>query len=191
MSNFSKPLAPPACSCLPKYDRTQHDYTLLDAIGQWQEQTTASVYGWHHLNGMGPSILMCNAIVERIVDCAHHCKIASVQELKREMGWSDADQFGGEVITLIQRHAAPLATPFVSTPLRLITSSTVNATQALQVPSLLNTTQAGLSNVGAPVPKRKIRVVPVGRKITMSIQHATVPVQKIHHALPQQQGKRM
>ncbi|KIK76826.1 hypothetical protein PAXRUDRAFT_17914 [Paxillus rubicundulus Ve08.2h10] len=156
-SDFSKPPAPPACSRLPKYDRMQHDYALLDAIDQWQEQTIASVYGWHHLNDMGPSILMCNAIIEHIVDCAHHCKIASVQELKRETGWSDADQFGGEVITLVQRHTAPLATPFVSTPLRPITSSTINATQALQVPSLLHTTQAGPSNVGAPVPKRKIK----------------------------------
>ncbi|KIK90837.1 hypothetical protein PAXRUDRAFT_151046, partial [Paxillus rubicundulus Ve08.2h10] len=120
------------------------------------EQTTASVYGWHHLNNMGPYILMCSAIIKCIVNCAHHHKIASVQELKRETGWSDADQFSGEVITLVQRYAAPLATPFMSTRLRLITSSTINATQALQVPLLLNTTQAGPSNVNVLGTKRKI-----------------------------------
>jgi hypothetical protein len=135
MSNFSKPPATPSPSRIPKYDRTQHDHALLDALDGWREQTTAAVYGWHNLNDMGPSIMMCNATVERIVDCAHHRMITSVLELKRETGWSDADQFGGEIITLIQRHAAPLTTPFVSTPLRPTASGNLNAT----LPSLLNT----------------------------------------------------
>ncbi|KAG6380520.1 hypothetical protein JVT61DRAFT_8684 [Boletus reticuloceps] len=69
---------------------------------------------------------MCNATVERIVDCAHHHKIQSILELKKETAWLDTDQFGNKVIYLIQRHAAPPASPFTCTPLRPTMSSTAN-----------------------------------------------------------------
>ncbi|KIK79807.1 hypothetical protein PAXRUDRAFT_16125 [Paxillus rubicundulus Ve08.2h10] len=153
-SNLSKPPATPPRSRIPKYGRTQHDHTLLDALDGWREQTTATIYGWHHLNDMGPSIMMCNATIECIIDCAHHCMITSVPELKRETGWFDADQFGGEIIALIQSHTAPLPTSFVSTPLRLTASGTVNTA----LPSLFNTAPASpcpLPNTSAP--KRKNR----------------------------------
>ncbi|KAI6123009.1 hypothetical protein EDD17DRAFT_1780857 [Pisolithus thermaeus] len=87
------------------------------ALEEWREQTTAAVYGWHHLYDIGPSIMMCSAMLECIVDCAHHHKLSSIQDLKRETGWPDADQYRGEILSLIQRHVAPLASPFVSTPL--------------------------------------------------------------------------
>ncbi|KIK12430.1 hypothetical protein PISMIDRAFT_120902 [Pisolithus microcarpus 441] len=89
-----------------------------NAAEEWREQTTSAVYGWHHLNDIGPCIVMCNATLERIVDCAHHHKISTIQDLKRETTWLDADQYGGEVLSLIRRHAAPLVSLFISTPLR-------------------------------------------------------------------------
>ncbi|KIJ12625.1 hypothetical protein PAXINDRAFT_82527, partial [Paxillus involutus ATCC 200175] len=132
-----------------------------DAADGWREQTTATVYGWHHLNDMGPSIMMWNATVERIIDCAHHRKITSVPELKRETGWSDADQFGSEIIALVQRHAAPLPTPFVSTPLRLTASGTVNTA----LPLLLDTAPASpCPPPNTSAPKRKNRCGACGQE---------------------------
>ncbi|KIJ62203.1 hypothetical protein HYDPIDRAFT_53733, partial [Hydnomerulius pinastri MD-312] len=129
-SDVPKPPSIPPRSHIPKYERMQHDHTLQDALDEWREQKTATVYGWHHLNDIGPSIIMCTTTLERIVDCAHHRKINSINELKRETGWPDADQFGNEVIAIIHRHAAPPTLPFVSTPLRPTTSSTLNSTPA-------------------------------------------------------------
>ncbi|KAI5982404.1 P-loop containing nucleoside triphosphate hydrolase protein [Pisolithus albus] len=117
MSSILKsPTAPPR-SRIPKYDPTQRDHTLQNALDEWREQTTSAVYGWHHLNDIGPSIVMCNTTLGRIVNCAHHHKINSIQDLRRETAWPDADRYGGEVLSLIQRHAVPLASPFISIPL--------------------------------------------------------------------------
>lgn len=125
-----QPSIPPR-SRITKYERTQTDNDLRDALDLWREDTTAAVFGWAHLNDMGPSILMCSATLERIVDCAHYRKINSVLDLKRETGWLDADQFGHEIITLIQAHSPSLPSPFASTPLRSTTSMAVNAPPAL------------------------------------------------------------
>ncbi|KAI6011404.1 P-loop containing nucleoside triphosphate hydrolase protein [Pisolithus microcarpus] len=118
MSSVPKPPPAPPRSRIPKYDPSPHDHTLRNALEEWREQTTSAVYGWHHLNDIGPCIVMCNATLERIVDCAHHHKISTIQDLKRETTWLDADQYGGEVLSLIRRHAAPLVSLFISTPLR-------------------------------------------------------------------------
>jgi len=125
-----QPLIPPR-SHITKYERTQTDIALRDALQEWRENTTAMVFGRAHLIDMGPSILMCKSTLERIVDCAHHHKINSVSDLKRETGWPDADQFGSEIITLIHAYSPSLPSPFVSTPLRPTTSMAVNTPPAL------------------------------------------------------------
>jgi len=123
-----QPSIPPR-SRIAKYERTQTDNDLQDALDQWREKTTATVFGWAHLNDMGPSILMCSATLEHIIDCAHYHKINSVLDLKREIGWLDADEFGSAIITLIHTHSLPLLSPFVLTPLRPTTSVAVNTCQ--------------------------------------------------------------
>ncbi|KAF8451077.1 hypothetical protein L210DRAFT_3640115 [Boletus edulis BED1] len=62
---------------------------------------------------------MTNATLNAIVDYAHHDKIQTAQDLRRETGWTRTDQFGDEIIVFIQRHAPPRPSPFVSTPLRI------------------------------------------------------------------------
>ena len=60
---------------------------------------------------------MPNSILDQIINCAHYNKIETLQDLKKETGWTEADKLGGEVIALIQRHAPPCLSPLVSTPL--------------------------------------------------------------------------
>ena len=112
---------------------------LLDALDDWREVKTITVYGWARLNSFGPSLIMPNATVDRIVDAAHHHKIRTIQELKKETGWTDADQFGTEVISIIEKHAAPPSLPFASTPLRPSTTA-------------LNTAQPSPSRLQVPAP---------------------------------------
>ena len=125
-----QPSIPPR-SRIAKYERTQTDLNLRDALEQWRVETTAAVFGWAHLKDMGPSILMCSATLERIVDCAHYHKINLVSDLKRETSLPDVDKFGSEIIALIQRYSPPLPSPFVSTPLRPTTSMAVNTPPVL------------------------------------------------------------
>ncbi|KAG1803246.1 uncharacterized protein BJ212DRAFT_1285275 [Suillus subaureus] len=104
-------------SCLSKYTKKVPDLVLQDALDDWHEQKTISTYSWSHLNDLGPSLVLPNCMLDRIVNCAHHHKINSIFDLKKETGWMDSDRFGNEIITLIQRHAPPIASPFVTTPL--------------------------------------------------------------------------
>lgn len=50
---------------------------------------------------------MPNDTLDRIVDCAHHRKIQTPQDLKRETKWSKSEQFADDIIALIQKHAVP------------------------------------------------------------------------------------
>ncbi|KAG2111454.1 hypothetical protein DEU56DRAFT_749585, partial [Suillus clintonianus] len=95
-------------------------------LDDWRKQKTISTYGGAHLNDLGPSLIMPNATLDRIIDCAHFYKLNSMHDLKKETGWTDADKFGAEVVVLVQRHALPITNPFARTPLRPHVSSHVN-----------------------------------------------------------------
>ncbi|KAG2031717.1 hypothetical protein BDR03DRAFT_875382, partial [Suillus americanus] len=129
-SAYSSPSGEPSLmscrSCIPKYTKDAPDLALQDALDDWCEQKTILTYGLSQLSDLGPSLVLPNCTLDRIVDCAHHRKITSTLNLKRETGWTDADRFGNEIIALIQRHTPLTVSPFTTTPLRP-SSSTTNA----------------------------------------------------------------
>ena len=101
---------------------TESDSTLWITLHNWRKQKAISVYGWAHFNDFGAAIIMPNAILDRIIDSAHHHKIQTVQDLKRETagGWTDAEKFGDEVVGIVRAHAP---TPFAASPLRPLTAA--------------------------------------------------------------------
>ncbi|KIK96247.1 hypothetical protein PAXRUDRAFT_138923 [Paxillus rubicundulus Ve08.2h10] len=131
---------------------------LQEALDDWREAKTVAVYGWSNLHDIGLCIVMPNSILERIVDCAHHRKINNAQDLKCETGWSDAEQYGTKIIALLQRHAPPLSTPFITTPLRPLTCSIVNAS-----PSQLGPPSATIPT-GASAPSNSPSVAVVSKR---------------------------
>ncbi|KAG1883258.1 hypothetical protein F4604DRAFT_1879014 [Suillus subluteus] len=156
-ATYSSPTDEPSTisrhSRITKYKQEAPDLALQDALDDWREEKTISIYGWAHLSDLGPSLILPNSTLDRIVDCAHHRKIRSTLDLKKETGWTDADRFGSEIIMLIQRHAPPDASPFAMTPLSR-SSSTANT----NVPPLLQTPSAPSPCTAAPAfnaPKRK------------------------------------
>ncbi|KIJ15265.1 hypothetical protein PAXINDRAFT_77373 [Paxillus involutus ATCC 200175] len=78
------------------------------ALQDWWENKTAAVFGWAALSDLGPSLLMTNALLDRIIDGAHHHKIHTIQDLWKETSWTDSEKYGEEVLTIIRQHAAPL-----------------------------------------------------------------------------------
>ncbi|KAG1839904.1 hypothetical protein DFJ58DRAFT_667460 [Suillus subalutaceus] len=115
-------------------DMAAHDIILQDALDDWREKKTISTYGWAHLNDLGPSLVMPNSMLDRIIDCAHYYKLNSVHDVKKETGWMDADKFSAEIVALVQRHALPVASPCARTPLRPHLSSHVNVPLPLPSP---------------------------------------------------------
>ncbi|KIM51721.1 hypothetical protein SCLCIDRAFT_12054 [Scleroderma citrinum Foug A] len=95
----------------PKYMQMEQDRALGDALHDWQEDKTSALFGWAALNDFGPCLVMPNSILNCIINCAHYNKIKTLQDLKKETGWTKANKLGSEVITLIQCHALPRSSP--------------------------------------------------------------------------------
>jgi ATP-dependent DNA helicase RecQ len=146
-------------SRIPKYKQEASDLALLDALYDWREEKTISIYGWAHLSDLGPSLVLPNSMLDRIVDCAHHRKIHSVLELKKETGWTDADRFGNEVVLLIQSLAPPGASPFAMTPL----SRTPSASNTIVLPPTPSTPSPCLATT-SNAPKRKNKCSACGQE---------------------------
>ncbi|KIJ06725.1 hypothetical protein PAXINDRAFT_91575 [Paxillus involutus ATCC 200175] len=86
----------------------------------WREQKTKDVYGESHLIDLGPGLVMPDSVLEHIIACAHHLKISTVDDLRRETRWSGTDKFGSEVISVIHCIIpVPVSAPaFSTTPLQ-------------------------------------------------------------------------
>lgn len=115
-----------------------HDIALRVALNTWRQTKTVMVYGLSPLRDMGPSVIMTNDVLQRIIDCAHHHKINTSEELRRETGWAKAEQYSTEVLEIIKAHTVtvtvPLASPFSVVPLRPKTSLSIN-TASTTIPS--------------------------------------------------------
>ncbi|KIJ04929.1 hypothetical protein PAXINDRAFT_21786 [Paxillus involutus ATCC 200175] len=96
------------------------EYELDDALEDWREQKTKDIYGESHLIDLGPGLVMPDSVLERIIACAHHLKISTVDDLRRETRWSGTDKFGSEVISVIHCIIpVPVSAPaFSTTPLQ-------------------------------------------------------------------------
>lgn len=109
----------PQHSHIAKYEKTANDFTFQDALEEWHEQMIVEVYGWYHLNDLSPTVVMSNAMLDRIVDCVHYHKIQNVLNLKKETGWMDVENFGKKVIAIIKKYVPlPHSVLFTTTPLR-------------------------------------------------------------------------
>lgn len=125
---YSTPKLPklPQHSCIPNYSQGHHDMALSDALNAWHEAKMVTVYGWANLCNHGLCLIMTNIILKCIVNCMPHHKIRAVQDLKPEMTWANAEQYGLENLELIEKHGAPLPTLFCSALLQLLSSDCVN-----------------------------------------------------------------
>ncbi|KAI6108566.1 hypothetical protein EDD16DRAFT_1488236 [Pisolithus croceorrhizus] len=72
----------------------------------WCKEKTVATYRWACLYDNGPVVMM-NSTLDHIINCMHHHKIQTPQDLKKETIWADSDLYANEVISLIQRHASP------------------------------------------------------------------------------------
>ncbi|KAG2142784.1 uncharacterized protein EDB93DRAFT_1088757, partial [Suillus bovinus] len=106
-----------SCSCLVKFSMTSLDLKLVDALEDWQEETAIKLYGYSHLNDLGPRVVMPNSIMDRIVECAHFYKMKSIANLVKETCWSGASKHGDVIITLIHQ-VCPIPMPMTSAPLQ-------------------------------------------------------------------------
>jgi superfamily II DNA/RNA helicase len=83
------------------------DIPLLEGLENWREHKTEEEYGWAALEDIGPTLAMSNDVLNRIIACARHFKIQSVEDLKKETKWIKAEKWGNEVVALILQKRPP------------------------------------------------------------------------------------
>lgn len=102
-SSFDPPPKLPNRSHLKKFIMGSKEYELSEALEEWREMKTCVTYGESHLIDIGPSIVMPDDVLDRIVACGHYRKIKTLNDLRQETHWNRSNQFGSEVIALIHR----------------------------------------------------------------------------------------
>ncbi|KIK34578.1 hypothetical protein CY34DRAFT_26821 [Suillus luteus UH-Slu-Lm8-n1] len=94
----------PQHSRLPKHSTMGLvGYELCGTLEDWWEAATLRVYGDSNLRDYGPSAVMPDSVLDRIVDCVQHHKIVTIQDLCKETRWSGSDKFGADIIVIIHR----------------------------------------------------------------------------------------
>jgi hypothetical protein len=80
------------------------DYALRDALEDWREATTQTVYGWALYHDLGPCLIMPNGVLDHIVICAHDHRIDSTSTLVKETRWDLASTYANDILALINKH---------------------------------------------------------------------------------------
>ena len=116
--------AVPRSSNLPK--RPLHALTLRasqfrDTLYDWRTEMATGLFG--ALDFWPADLFLHEETLEDIVALVNANKIVTLQDLRKKTNWFLCDQYGDQIILLIQRFfpPTPLSNPFVSTPLPLRT----------------------------------------------------------------------
>lgn len=117
----------PNRSRLPNYSMGPKEYELCEALEDWREEKMAEKYGRSHLIDIGPSIIMSDSILDRLVNCAHHEKIKTIEDFRKETHWLATDKYGPEVLAIIHRiiPVKVVSVALTNTPLQRRPLSTV------------------------------------------------------------------
>ena len=88
-----------------------------DALYDWRTKTATAQFGC--LDFWPANLLLHEEILEEIVALVDANKIVTVEDLRKETGWILCDQYGDQIVSLIQRFfpPTPVLNLFVSTPL--------------------------------------------------------------------------
>ncbi|KAI0337895.1 P-loop containing nucleoside triphosphate hydrolase protein, partial [Trametopsis cervina] len=101
-TSIDKPAHIPARSRLRKFDTIRQDMDLRDVLDDWRIEKTIAQFGEGTYEDRGPGLVMPDETLRRIVDCVHHHKINSGEDIRRETKWGRADQYGAELVMLIR-----------------------------------------------------------------------------------------
>ena len=110
----------PRGSNLPKWPAhalTRRASQFHDALYNWRTETATGL--WGPLDFWPADLLMHEEIIEDIVMFVDTYKIVTIQDLQKKTNWILCDQYGDQIISLIQRFFPPTPLPnlFVSMPL--------------------------------------------------------------------------
>lgn len=81
------------------------DIEFRKALHRFRRERTIDTFGQVHLNNLGPGLIMGDTVLDRIADCARVNKLTSLDLLYRETKWSRAQEYGNELLGLVNQCA--------------------------------------------------------------------------------------
>ncbi|EPT02384.1 hypothetical protein FOMPIDRAFT_1118437 [Fomitopsis schrenkii] len=123
---------------------------LRTALDDFRRERMITKFGEAMLDAYGASVIMPDAALDRLVECANTQKIASIEDIRREVGkqWSKVHKHGDTVLSLVKRHFPP-EVPFVSTPLAS-RAQVLNTSGSTVTPSSPTRARAGPDAAATP-----------------------------------------
>ena len=120
-----------------------------DALYIWRTEMATGLFGL--LDHWPANLFLHKEIVEDIVALINANKIVTLQDLRKKTNWILCEQYGDQIVSLIQWFfpLAPLPNLFVSTPLPLQTHKTGRALLS----NVLNSPPPSLSSTGIRKPR--------------------------------------
>lgn len=116
-------------SSIKPYEPTPTTSALRKALFKWRDECTVNVFNSTIFSDYSGHLILPLTILNRIVDCAQAGKLASLDNLKREITWKGDyfDQYGSTLLDIVHAYY-PL--PIASAP--LAPSSSTGATSTAQ-----------------------------------------------------------
>ncbi len=115
-ATIKPPPSKPRRSAVKDFVATPADMDLKHALHQWRVSKVMEEYGQGGLASFGPGVVMPNETLSRIVACVHEDKIKDVQDVQRETKWCGVEDYGQEVLDIIQQLRPP-SSALTTTPL--------------------------------------------------------------------------
>jgi len=129
---------------------TSHASQFRDTLYVWCTETATSMFG--ALDFWPADLLMHEEMLEDIIIFVDTNKIGTLQDLHKKTNWIFCDEYGNQIILLIEHFFPPAPIPnlFISTPLPLQTCPTPFSNALNSPPHLSSSSSTGLRKPQAP-----------------------------------------
>jgi|SRR5882762_5621649 len=124
--------------------RAMEDCSLKQELLAWRERKAREIFG--NIDYFTPNVFWHSSILYRILDLAHAHKINSVIDLKNQTSWCFSEEYGGDIIRLIEQFCpsfqpvqVPASSLFISTPLHSRPDTVNSSTHSTPLPAPLKT----------------------------------------------------
>ncbi|KAF8342519.1 hypothetical protein F5887DRAFT_1135447 [Amanita rubescens] len=119
-----------------KEHQQEKDQALRMDLEKWRRDMTAKKYSRGHLRNLGAGLVMGTTTRDRIVECARYGKIRTIANLDRETKWTGANEFGNDILRMIETHYPIDPPPIIS--IEQITEASSNAGYSHELPFTQN-----------------------------------------------------
>ena len=108
---FPAPVRNVSRSHLLKYTMEQKEQDLCIVLEEWRLAKATEEYGKACVMDYGPGFILPTSVLDRIVDSAHHLKLRTIDDLRKETRWSSMALYGTEVLVIVNKFIAQPQNP--------------------------------------------------------------------------------